>query len=426
MNNSTHDSLISKWLPWFIWSIGALFYGYEFFLQVSPGVMVPDLMRSFSATAEQLGTLSAIYFYAYACMQIPVGVLMDRFGPRRLLFFAAITCALGCFIFASSDTLAIAKIGRLLIGLGSSFAVVGTLTIAANWFPLNRFALATGIMVTIGMLGATCGEEPLAMLVEKVGWRETLFILAGAGIVITILIGLIMRDHPKQKISNINSASKPHSFTGLKRVLTSRTNWMVALYGGLMFAPTSAFAALWGVPYLMRLYDMPRPHAAGLISLVFIGWAIGSPLFGWLSDRIGRRKPIMYLGSLGALISFLMIVYDPYVVSQNMIGFVLLAFGLFSSGFLPAFTIIREINPPEARSTALGFMNTINMIGGALAQPLIGWFLDLHWAGDMDNGARIYSLHSFHVALMVLPILIGAAFLLMPFVVETYCREKDI
>lgn len=409
---------------WMVWGLAVSFYFYEFLLQVSPGVMVPDLMRDFKVNATQLGNLSAVYFYVYAGMQIPVGMLLDRFGPRRLLTFAAIACALGSFIFASAPFLTVACIGRMLTGLGSAFAAISCLKLAANWFPLNRFALLTGLTVMVGMLGAINGQAPLAMLIDALAWRNSMFVLGIAGLVLTFFIYFVVRDTPLQTSpSHTEMHDKQQLWQGLKYIFSSKQTWLTSLYGGLMFAPTTAFAGLWGVPFLMSTHHISRPVAAGMISFVFIGWVIGSPLWGWLSDRWQRRKLPLVISSIGTLLTLTTVIYLNHL-PLFIVNALLLGFGFFSGSFLPAFSIIKEINPPPYNATALGFMNTLNMTGGALAQPLIGYILDLNWDGGLENGARVYQMADYHLALLLVPIMLVLALLLLPFIKETYANKQ--
>lgn len=404
--------------PWIMWGLAAFFYFYEFFLQVSPGVMVPELMQAFSVNATALGSLAASYFYIYAPMQVPVGVLLDRYGPRRLTTIATALCAAGCFLFGTAKILSMAEVGRLFIGFGSAFAVVSCLSIAAAWFPIKRFAFLTGLTVTIGMLGAISAETPLAILVANVGWRLSMLILAIIGALLSLLMWFFVRD---KKNTAVPQTKQQPLLAGLRYIVKQKQNWLIAIYGGLVFAPTSIFGGLWGVPFLIATYHLDRPVAAGIISMSFIGWVIGSPIGGWFSDFTGRRLVSLYIASSGAFVALTLLLYVPNL-SLFYLNILLFAFGFFSSAFLPSFSIIREINPPSINGTALGFMNMLNMVGGAAGQPLVGFLLDLFWQGQMEHGARVYSEANFHDALIALPVMLAISLFIIPLLRETYCK----
>lgn len=405
---------VSPVKAWLIWALGALFYFYEFALQSSPSVMVPELMQAFHVNSTQLGNLSAFYFYAYAAMQIPVGLLLDRFGPHLLLTLACLVCAIGAFAFAQTNSLGVAEIARFFMGIGSSFAVVSSLKLAALWFPAQRFTLLTGLMVTFGMLGAIFGQTVLAPLVDALGWRHSMIVLAAIGLLLTCLLASVVRNGPRFAALR-SSQHTAVSGESLKAILSSRQAWLMAVYGGLMFAPTVAFGELWGVPYLVHVFSVPRSTAALIVSLIFVGWAVGSPVFGLLCDHFQKRSPFMWLAPiacLGCLSIILFVEPLPLWLIATLLGL----FGFFSSAFLAVFPLLKESNPEHATGTAMGFLNTLNEFGPALLQPFFGWLLDRHWTGEMANGIRIYSIHTYHQASLALLGVLATAALLMVFI----------
>jgi MFS family permease len=416
---------IKSIMPWIVWGLGCLFYFYECLLQVSPSVMSNELMRDFSVTSQTLGVLSGIYFYSYAAMQLPGGVMMDYFGPQRLLTIATSICAISTVAFGLTDNFVMACLARLMIGFGSAFAAVGAMKLAANWFPAERFALLTGMMVTIGMLGAIGGEAPLAMLIDSVGWRHSMVIMGSVGIILAILIFTVTKDVPKKsRTHHKNTGDDEPMLNSLITLLKNKQLWLVAFYGGLMYMATPIFCGLWGVPFLMFKMHIAKATAANYISLVFVGWAIASPLWGIFSNRIGRRKPPMYIGSIGALISCTIFIYAP-IQSGWLIQFFLFTFGIFSAGFLPAFAVAKELCNKKYVATGLSFMNMMNMVGIAIGQPLIGYTLDKFWQGEIIDKIRIYPLEAYHIALALLPIGMLISLLILPRLRETYCRSIE-
>lgn len=417
----------SRLFPWLVWGLSALFYCYGFFQRVAPSVMVPDLMVEFGVSAAVLGNLSAFYFYAYAGLQLPIGVMFDHWGARRMLALAALLCGLGSLLFSMADSMAGAYAGRLLIGAGAGFTWVGSLQLAARWLPPERFAMVTGLTLMLGMAGAIGGQAPLAAIVEQAGWRGTMAWAAGFALLLAMLIWLIVRDRPDGGPNEEPATGDVEKVTmsllhGLRGTMAHRQSWFVALYGGTLTATMLAFAGLWGVPYLMQTYGISRPAAAASTSLLLVGWAIGAPLAGWLSDSMKRRKPLMVLGALVALTTFSAIIYTPdlSLASARILCFIN---GLFSGSMVLSFAAAREHNRPETAGATLGFVNTFVMAAGAIFQPLIGWLLDLNWDGAMAAGVRVYSVSTFQTAFAVI-VLSGSVSLAMGLVMrETHCRN---
>ncbi|MCR9191664.1 MAG: MFS transporter [Gammaproteobacteria bacterium] len=415
---------MSAFQPWLIWGLACLFYFYECLLQVSPSVMSTELMRDFSVTSHTLGILSGVYFYSYAAMQLPCGVMTDYFGPRRLLTIATTICALSTIAFGLTNNFFTACVARLMIGFGSSFAAVGTLKLAASWFPAHRFAFLTGLMVTIGMLGAIFGETPLAILVDHYGWRHSMLIMGCLGMVVAILIFAFTKDHAEHS----ETEDTKEEGTLLQRfmiLLRNKKLWMVACYGGLMYTATPVICGLWGVPFLMLNLGLSKATAANYISLILIGWAVSGPIWGIISNKIGRRKPPLFIGSTGALITLALLLLSP-IQNKILIQLLLFFFGVFSSGFLPAFALAKELCDQKYVATAISFMNMMNMLGIALAQPAIGFILDKLWTGEIENQVRIYTVANYHTALVILPIGILIALIILPWIPETHCKTVKL
>lgn len=408
---------------WLVWVIAAIFYSYEFFLRISPGVMTNDLMASFNIDATVVGLLSGFYYYAYASMQIPVGILLDTFGIRRLLTSAAVLVAGGCLLFATSHALWQAELGRILMGIGSAFSFIGVLKLATNWFSEKYFAMVIGLTNTLGVLGAITGQAPLANFVNTVGWRQSMFIAAILGVVIAGLIFLIIRDYPKhppEGVRHDHSVAK-HFWDGLWLVLKTRRAWLVAIVGGLMVAPVSAFTELWSVPFLQLAHHLSKPTAALIASFMFIGIAVGGPVHGFISGRLGRRKPVIWCGALGALICLSAAIYLT-ISSVIVLSLILFLFGFFTVSMLLCFAINSETQPNWATGVAVGFTNMMVMLGGTIFQPLVGHVLDKQWQGHLLNGVRIYTLANYRSALSLLVGCLIAALIVIPFIKETFCK----
>ncbi len=416
-------------LPWVVWIVAASFYSYEFLIRVSPTVMVNDLMQRFAVNAEAIGALSAFYYYAYASLQIPVGALLDRYGIRQLLFFAALGVAVGSFLFASTNNFTVAELSRVLMGVGSAFSFVGCLKLAANWFPRRQFAFLVGLTNMLGMIGAMGAEAPLAYYFHRFGWHDTLLWMGIIGAVLALLIRLIIRDEP-HFAGCLPSCSKAelqsHSlWEGFFYIIRCPRNWLAALYGGLMVAPVSAFTELWSVPFFTQTHHFSKITAAGLSSLMFLGIAIGGPVHTFLSGKLHRRKPILWIGTLGALICLSLLLYTN-VASLYLIELLLFLFGFFVSSMLLIFALNVECHADWANGVVIGFTNTFVMIGGTLFQPLVGFVLDRLWTGQTQDHVQVFSADAYRIALSLAVLSLVAALIVLKFIRETYCQNRAV
>lgn len=410
-------------LPWMVWGLGASFYCYGFFQRVAPSVMVGELMSDFAVGAAITGILSALYFYAYAGLQIPIGLMLDRFGPRRLLAAAGVLSAIGSIFFALAPSLGPAYLGRALIGAGASVAWVGTLTLASQWFPPQRFALLTGLTMAMGMAGAVGGQAPLSAAVEAFGWRGTMWAAAAVAVLLTVAVWTVIRGEPPGHAHRAAEHAERGLLEGLQAVLTNPQTWLVALFGSMLTVPLLAFASLWGVPYMIQVHGLDRADAAVATSIMLVGWGIGAPLGGWFTDRIGRRKLPMLINAAIGLATITVALYVPGLPLPAIQALFLIN-GVFSGGMVLCFAVSREVNPVWASGAVLGVVNMAVMAGGAIFQPLIGWLLDLNWGGTMSDGSRVYSAEAFRVALLVLPAAQATSLLAALFVRETFCRQQ--
>lgn len=390
---------------WIIWLLAAGFFFAEYFARVAPSVMVPDLMRAFNVTAGSLGALSAMFYYAYVGMQLPVGALVDRFGPQKLLTAMSALCGVACLCFAYSDHLAIASLARFMMGFAAAFAFVGALKLARVWFPASRFGMLAGATQALGMLGAAMGEGPVSFVVASVGWQHTMMLIGVVLIALAGLIFLIVRDHPEYAPAKMEEPhyNSTHSLLGgLWVVMKSKQTWINAVFVGFLYAPTAAFAELWGASYLHQVFTITPEIAASAVSLMFIGWGISSPLMGWLSDRIKRRKPILIGSALLSLVFMSTILYLPAMPVWAM--FVLLfLYGISNVGVATSYVVASEICPKSLTGTSMSFANMASVIIGAFFQPIIGWLLDLGWDHTMVNGVPYYNAHDYHMAMLALP-----------------------
>jgi len=379
----------------FGWAAGALFFFYAWVLRVSPSVIVDELMRELSVGAGAIGGLSAFYFYSYAGLQIPIGMLIDRYGPRRLMALAGLVCAAGCTWFAYSTTLWELSAARFLIGAAAGFSLVGAMAVAGQWFPSSRFALLSGFAMLLGMAGGVFGQAPMRLAVEHSNWRTAMLWMAAGGVVIGIAAWCLVRDRRHSQRGGRDVV------TGLGQVVRNRQTWLLAIAGLGSTGPLLGFAGLWGVPYLAETQGLSRAEAASITSFVFIGWGLGSPMFGWLSDRIGLRRPPFIAGMLISAVAQTCIIFVAGL-TVPMVAALCFVAGLGGSAQIVGFAATREHNPARLSGTAIGFVNCLMTAGGAVFQPLIGMLLDLGWSGRIVDGARQYDIETWRMAFSVL------------------------
>ncbi|MBZ0217943.1 MAG: MFS transporter [Fimbriimonadaceae bacterium] len=407
---------------WIIWTLGATAFGYAFFHRVAPAVMVEDLMRDFSVGGAVLGNLSAIYFYAYAGLQIPIGIMLDRWGPRTNMVVALTISAIGALIFSYADTVMLAYIGRFFVGMGSAAAFLGTLSLVGRWFPPHRFSLFSGMTMFVAMIVAIGSQGPLAALIGMIGWRAMIFYGAGIGFLLAILVFLIVRDDPN-RASGRQARHQGWGEFGRALLIALKIPqvWYVSLLSTCMAGFMLAFGGLWGVSYLVAKYDVSRLEAGFYASFVFMGWAVGAPLGGWVSDFIKRRKLPLLLSSLVQTILLCSLFLLPDL-SIQISGALIILSGISAGFMVNAFAYIREITDPRVNGAVFGLINGFTVGSGAVLQPLIGYLLDLNWDGTMKGGARIYSMAAYDIAMLTLVAASVIAFVCALMLRETYCQ----
>jgi sugar phosphate permease len=405
---------------WMIWIIAASFFFLEYVVRVSPSVMAEDLLRDFNITAYALGTLSSCFYYTYVCMQIPVGALVDKYNVRWLLGTMALLYAGSTFLFASTHLLLFAQLSRLLIGITSAFAFVGALKLASIWFSPHRFGFLAGTTQALGMVGAAAGTGLLPVLILHLGWRLSLVALGCLIAVLAIIFMIIVRDQPPSQTQSTKSKESHSILSGLKIVLSNPMTWINGCIVGLLYAPTAAFGELWGPLYVHQVYGISLEQAGRLTSCIFIGWAIGGPLFGWLSDKIRRRKPIIIVSAVLSLLFISILLYMPFL-PLALLFIVAFLYGMSNIGVATCYAASCELNPQKLAGTSLGFTNMASiLVGGALFQPLLGWMLDLNWQGEYLNGVRLYSAHDFQMTMLILPACLVVCLILSLFLKESY------
>ena len=383
--------------PWLIILMSSLFLFYKYVLQVSPGVMTTELMQYFHLSAKDLGLMAAMYFNSYLAAQLISGPLLDYFGVRLISTLALLTAAMGLILFAHTSNFYLACLGRALIGGGSAFATVSYLKLAAEWFPPRQFGLVSGLLTVSVMFGALGGQLPLAILIEQHGWQHALSYCALLGFAFAALYFVIIRNTPPT--AQHAQASQAFTWAGFWTVLKTPCNWFLMLYNGLVFTPLTILGTLWGNAFLHVAHGLSRNVGASIIGCLFVGLALGGPVWGWLADRYNKRYEVMYTALLLSFISLCTMLYVPHL---SLLGLVLMMTlcGFGTSAVMLGFAIGRDVNPIALAACVIALVNSGDALLGSFSEPLVGFLLDqfaLH---------HQYTLGAYQLALSTLPVVI--------------------
>lgn len=422
MSNNHPKSPISA-LGLLIWGLAALFFLYEFFLRTFVGTVAHQIMTDLKLNAETFAIIGSAYYVAYGVMQVPVGILADKFGIKILLFFATIVCVISTFLFAHADGFVTAFISRLLMGFGSSFAFVCLLVIAVTWLPKQYFGFFAGISQFIGTMGPFLAGGPLLTLMAKTNqdWRTTLGEIGAFGIALAILILLFVKNKPRDGVQTLIFLKQEVPLkVRLLRLAKNKQAWVVAFYSATTYVSMALLGAIWGTEYL-RVRGLSQEIAASIISLAWLGYAIGCPLLGVLSDIAKRRKPTLIFCSLLGFFSTATLVFLPLQDSHWAYAPLLFFLGVAASGQNVGFAAITEHSDLSTRATALGMNNGVITLFSAFIPPLASYFIFLSAGIDNDN----LKPENFTLAFTIMPILymVSLAISSIGFK-ETYCRPQ--
>ncbi len=388
-----------------IWFSGSLFVLFQFFLQLSSGVVIGAIMHDMQFSALTAGVLSSSFYIVYTLLQIPVGILFDRKNPRLILTFTALLCSAGCFVFAASHGLTGLFLGRTLIGIGSSFAFVGLTHLIRVHYPANQFAFLIGVSETLGFAATVLGIIGMGTMIMIWGWRE---FINGAGLIGILIAGMCWKYVPSE--SSVNKPAQPYS-KQLSEILNNKKLWINGLFIGLSFAVVTVFGALWAAPFLQIKLMCSLREASLVNAMFFLGTGLSCPLFGMLSSYFKRRKPLILCACVLTTFLSVLVLYLP--TSNHLLVTVLMfLLGLCCGSYILAYPIANELAPRHSLSTCTGFINTLALITTPLMQPLIGYFLDL------SSSAGAYTLVDYQKSLLIIPGSLLIAALLVCFLPE--------
>jgi len=404
-----------------IWSLAALFFLYEFFLRTFVGSVAHQVISDLSLNAETFSIIGSAYYIAYGVMQIPVGILADKFGVRLIMVFATLVCAGSTFLFAHATGFNSAFVSRLLMGFGSSFAFICLLVVVVTWFPKRYFGFLSGTSQFIGTMGPLLAGGPLVALMAATheSWQITLNKVGGFGILLAVVILLVVKNKPRDAEKQLIFLQPEEPLkTRLLRLAKNKQAWAVALYSGTIYASIALLGAIWGTAYL-QARGLSQGAAANIISLIWLGYAVGCPLLGALSDIAKRRKPLLIFCALTGVIATVCIVYLPLSNLTWAYGILFFSLGIAGSGQNIGFATIAEQVDVGTRATALGLNNGAITLSAAIIPPLASYFIFL------SSGENLLTAEDFMRGFSIMPILYGLSFIISwLFIKETYCKPQ--
>lgn len=426
--NSENSPIKATAQSWFIVIIASLFFFYEFIQMNVFNSISTSLMHAFNVDAAKLGELSSFYFIANVVFLFFAGSLLDRCATRRVILTALAICILGTALFSFATDFAWACFFRFLTGIGSAFCFLSVIRLASRWFPAKRMALVTGLVVTMAMLGGWVSQTPMEMLAHAVHWRTALQIDAVAGVIFFLLIFFIVKDYPashaKTHLSEQKQIQEMGFLKSLRMAFLRLQNWFAGFYVCFMNLPVGLLGGLWGVLYLTNTHDISRIHASEVSSMLFMGTLMGSPIVGWISDKIQMRRPPMLFGALISLGLMLLVIFIPNL-SFHALFWLFLLMGICTSTQIIGYPLVAENSMRVITAMSVSVVNISVQTGSALFQPFFGYLLDQHMLMRAHAISTNFMPSDFDWAMWIFPIGFALAILIVFLLPETRCQQKE-
>lgn len=399
-------------LYYLAWLSIAAFYLYQYILRVSPGIMIVELRQIFKLTAEEISSMGAIYLYAYSLVQIPLGFVLDRIGVKRVLVLSILMCLFGTALFAYASNVGMLQIGRFWIGLGSAPAFICALKFTSDYLPEKHHGLFMGATLSLGTLGALLSGKFLVHSLERVGWENTLLLCMALGVVILLPI-MIFIPFSITQTNSTRAAIFPQLREGFLSILQRKEILIYSLLAISVYTPLCILADLWGTMFLMERFSLIRADAAQMNLYMYGGLTIGSLVLPWISLKWNKMREVILFCAIGIIMGVLTLLYVKGL-STWQLTILLTSIGIFCGAEMICFAAAAQSSLRAYSGLTLGIVNTLNMLGGALIQQLIGWYLDLHWTGTYGvEGARYYGQGELSSAFLILVfVMIGSTFMI--------------
>ena len=416
---------------WIIILLSSFLLFDKYIMQVFPSLITDNMMASFHTDATQTGALGSAFFWSIIIFQLFLaGPIIDKYGFRLISPVSITASAAGVILFiiaAKVGSLSMAYVARIITGMGVSFATISYLKAVSVWFEPRQFAFAASFLATAAMIGALCAQAPLAYMINACGsWETAMLIVCVLSLFIAVVYYILVRDFNPKQPKTSSSDQQLSSIEAFKEVLKNKNNWYLTMYVGLSFTAVDAFAGFWGNSYFREAYGISKEHSASIISMIFIGMAIGSPILGKISEILDSRKGVMIVFHIIGTIALSIVLLAK--TSAFMSAVLLFIFGLCLGIYMLSFAIGSRINPILIAATVAAFINTGEPILGAIFDPLIGYCLDWSWTGkfvDIVSSTGVhakikyYELSSYHMAFMTL-----VASMIVSLVILLFIKDK--
>ena len=424
MINNSKETAVTL-LGTLIWLLAAFFYLYEFFIRATVGTIAQQLLPDLHLNAESFAMMGSAYYLAYAVMQMPVGMITAKVGTKRTLIAAISICVTSVFLFSHATGFTSALLARLLMGFGSSFAFVCLLVTATIWFPQKYFSRISGISQFLGTMGPLLAAGPMAWLLMQLhgDWRLLMNGVGVVGIILAVGVVLVMREKAQDRSASVIYLSKPEATTtSVRRLFSNKQAWYIALYSGVVYCPITFLGEFWGTSFL-QAQGFSQSMSASIISVSWLGMALAALMFGFTSEAIKRRKPVLIFCAAVGLVGSVLITYLP-TLPFSVYALLFFCVGVAAAGQSLGFSVISEHVDAANRPTALGLNNGMVTVFGISIPPITGYLINLSAHGH----AAHFVVSDFTTSFTVMPLMYLLALFISLFLVkETYCRpQKDV
>lgn len=419
MNRSDQKGSQSLVYPMLVWALLALFFLYQYVARSSiPTTLTDNIMLHFGLDSAGVGALLGCYYYAYTFMQVPAGILLDKFGTRSIAAIAASLCAVGLYVFVCTTSTFVGAVGQTLVGVGSAFAFLTLIKYINSWFSPSQATTMTSVSAAFGPIGPVCAGPAIAVLAHQMDWKDLITGFSFIGIGLAAALYLLVRDR-KDVTENADKSSLKDS---ILFILKSRQIWILSIYSLTIYAPVSALADLWGVSFLKATYPGINTAEASFASnMMYIGLIFGCPLLGVFSNYKKSHKFALVFAALVCLVPFGFILMCH--VSYTMMCVLLFITGLGASGCALVFASAMQCIPSSMCGITSGFVNTLSMLSGVILQPLIGFIVKESWDGRLENGLPIYQASDYTMGLSSVMAFLVICLVSSFFLKETYKKE---